>query len=169
MNRYRIRHVEVSDAEALNEMFSAPSVFGNMLGLPYPALSKRREWLLNDAPGRTLLAAVDEADRAVGWAALLSSGRERLQRAAELGLGVDARLHGQGIGSLLLASALDLADNWLGLRRIELTVFADNVRAQDLYRKFGFAEEARLRAYALRDGAYHDVLAMARLREGGWQ
>ncbi|VEB44801.1 putative acetyltransferase YhhY [Chromobacterium violaceum] len=64
-----------------------------------------------------------------------------------------------------MAAALEQADGWLGLRRIELTVFADNARAQGLYRKFGFVEEARMRAYALRDGVYQDVLAMARLKE----
>jgi putative acetyltransferase len=33
-----------------------------------------------------------------------------------------------------------------------------------LYRKFGFVEEGLLHAYAYRDGAYVDALAMARLR-----
>lgn len=48
--------------------------------------------------------------------------------------------------------------------RLELTVFTDNERAIALYRKFGFEAEGTHRAYALRDGRYADVLAMARLR-----
>ncbi|OBU86586.1 GNAT family N-acetyltransferase [Chromobacterium subtsugae] len=169
MNDYRIRHAEPSDAEALNALFSDPAVFGSMLGLPCPALSKRREWLQKHEPGRTVLVAVDAAGLAIGWAALIPARRERLLRGAEIGIGVASAQHGRGVGSLLMAATLDLADNWQGLRRIELTVFADNLRAQALYRKFGFVEEARLRAYALRDGVYHDVLAMARLREGEWK
>ncbi|POZ64003.1 GNAT family N-acetyltransferase [Chromobacterium alticapitis] len=168
MSAYRIRHAEPRDAEALNAVFSDPATFSTMLGLPYPALNKRRERLQKHESGRTVLVAVDAADQAVGWAALVPARRERLLRTAEIGIGIASALHGQGVGSLLMAAALDLADNWQGLRRIELTVFADNPRAQALYRKFGFVEEARLRAYALRDGVYHDVLAMARLREGGW-
>ncbi|MGL6093385.1 MAG: GNAT family N-acetyltransferase, partial [Pseudomonas paracarnis] len=34
----------------------------------------------------------------------------------------------------------------------------------NLYRKFGFEVEGRLRDYALRDGMFVDTLSMARLR-----
>ena len=63
----------------------------------------------------------------------------------------------------LFESLCDLADRWLGVLRVELTVYADNHRAQSLYRRFGFVEEGRHRAFALRDGEYVDALAMARL------
>lgn len=66
----------------------------------------------------------------------------------------------------MLQAALDLADNWLGLRRIELHVHADNERAIALYRKFGFEAEGTHRAYAIRNGVYVDSLSMARLIEG---
>jgi putative acetyltransferase len=58
---------------------------------------------------------------------------------------------------------IDLADNWLGLRRIELTVFADNVAAIHLYQKCGFTIEGTARQFALREGAYCDAHTMARL------
>jgi putative acetyltransferase len=61
------------------------------------------------------------------------------------------------------AALTDCADNALGLRRIELTVFADNAPAIALYRKSGFAEEGRSRAYAMRDGVLADALHMARI------
>ena len=71
---------------------------------------------------------------------------------------------GKGVGSALMEAALDLADNWLNLTRLELTVFADNVPAIRLYEKFGFTAEGTLRQYALRDGQYQDCLIMARIR-----
>ena len=37
------------------------------------------------------------------------------------------------VGKALLRSAIDLADNWLGLMRLELTVWCDNTMAQRLY------------------------------------
>jgi putative acetyltransferase len=42
-------------------------------------------------------------------------------------------------------------------------VYADNVAALQLYRKFGFAIEGTCRAYAFRDGSFVDAYMMARL------
>lgn len=47
-----------------------------------------------------------------------------------------------------METALDLADNWLGLSRVELTVFTDNATAIALYEKFGFEIEATHRRFA---------------------
>ena len=58
----------------------------------------------------------------------------------------------------------ELADGWLNVIRLELTVYTDNKRAIALYKKFGFAVEGTHRAYALRDGRYVDAHCMARLR-----
>ncbi len=77
---------------------------------------------------------------------------------------VDASHHGRGIGSRLLAAAIDLAENWLNVTRIELTVFVDNRAAIALYEKHGFRIEGESAEYALRDGAYAAVYHMARLR-----
>jgi putative acetyltransferase len=63
-------------------------------------------------------------------------------------------------------AAADLADNWLGLRRLELKVYADNARAIALHRKFGFEVEGTHRAYSIGGGAYVDSLSMARIAEG---
>jgi putative acetyltransferase len=165
MNAYFIRHQEPSDAAAVHEMLSDAATFGTMLGLPYPSLHERKERMLKQDGAAHRLVALSGGGELAGTAMLIPARRQRLLNTAELGIGVHRDWQGKGAGSALLAALLELADNWLGMRRIELTVFADNTRAQALCRKFGFAEEAHLRAYALRDGVYHDVLAMARLRD----
>jgi putative acetyltransferase len=58
----------------------------------------------------------------------------------------------------------ELADRWLNLTRLELSVYVDNAPAIAVYRKFGFKEEGRFERYAFRDGEYVDALTMARLR-----
>ncbi len=88
----------------------------------------------------------------------------RRAHCGSLGMGVAVSWQGKGVGSMLLAAALDVADNWMNLRRVELTVYADNEAAIGLYRKFGFETEGLMRDYAVRDGRWVDTLAMARLR-----
>lgn len=64
-----------------------------------------------------------------------------------------------------MEAAIDLAENWLNLKRLELTVYSDNSRAIHFYEKFGFVIEGTLRKYAFRAGAYADAHAMARVRD----
>jgi len=72
----------------------------------------------------------------------------------------------RGIGSVLIATLVDVADNWLDPKRLELTVYVDNAPAIRLYRKFGFEEEGTRRGDAFRAGQYVDSFVMARLRPG---
>jgi putative acetyltransferase len=74
--------------------------------------------------------------------------------------------HGRGIGSALMAALIDVADKWLDLKRLELTVYVDNAAAVALYRKFGFEVEGTRRGDTFRDGRYVDSFAMARLQLG---
>ena len=71
---------------------------------------------------------------------------------------------GRGAGTALMAAAVEQADRWLGLTRLELFVWTDNMRAIALYERFGFEREGVMRRYAFRDGEYVDALGMARLR-----
>jgi putative acetyltransferase len=67
------------------------------------------------------------------------------------------------VATALMAALCDYADRWVGVLRIELTVYTDNAMAIRLYRKFGFELEGTAKGYALRDGTYVDAHAMARL------
>ncbi len=69
-----------------------------------------------------------------------------------------------GDGTALTRAAIDLADNWLNLTRLELTVYTDNEPATKLYANFGFTIEGTMKNYSFRDGEYADVYAMARVR-----
>ncbi len=64
----------------------------------------------------------------------------------------------------MLRELIEIADDWLNLRRIELTVYVDNARAIALYERHGFEIEGTHRDYAFRGGAFVDAYAMARVK-----
>jgi putative acetyltransferase len=117
------------------------------------------------APGKPDLSLAAELDgEVVGNAGLHPWGTApRRRHAMHLGIAVLPSAQGCGVGSALMQALCDYADRWAQVLRLELTVYTDNERAIALYRKFGFVTEGTHRAYALRDGRYVDVLAMARL------
>ena len=164
--RLTVRKACVGDAEAFARMMSDPGVYPQLLQLPYADADLWRHRLAElcaPAGGHVLLVAVGDGE-VVGGAGLHPTGPSpRRRHAMGLGIQVLPAWQGRGVGGLLMQSLCDLADRWLGMLRLELEVYTDNERAQRLYRRFGFVEEGVRRAYALRDGAYVDTLAMARL------
>lgn len=160
-----VRPAELSDVEALTRLFAHRNAYSQTLQLPLQSTEVWRKRLAtNDDTQITLVASV--AGEVVGNLGLTRITRPRRAHVGEIGMGVRDDWQGKGVGSALMQAAIDLADNWLGIRRLELHVHADNERAIALYRKFGFALEGTHRAYALRDGVYIDSLSMARLIEG---
>lgn len=98
-----------------------------------------------------------------GLVSLAGQTRFRTRHRGRLGIGVLASCRGQGIGEALLRAALEWAAAEPELERVELSVFAHNQRALNLYRKLGFEEEGRSpRAFKLADGTYYDDVQMIR-------
>jgi len=163
-----IRRAVPSDAEALAAVFAGPKALRGTLQLPFPSPEVWRTRIAQESETTLIsLVACPKGDLAgvVGVVGLhLHSTQPRRAHAAELGMTVRDDWQGRGVGHALLAAALDMADRWLPLRRVQLTVFVDNAAAIHLYRKHGFETEGTLREFGLRDGQYMDVLLMARLR-----
>ena len=158
-----IRAAEPADYDALHEIYAQPRSYAGTLQLPFPSAQLWRERLAQDnAERRMLVACVN--DRPVGNIGLVLQTNPRRRHAASLGMGVHDAYAGRGIGAALMDAALHLADNWLNISRVELTVFADNDRAIRLYRRTGFEVEGTFKNYAFRDGSLVDALAMARCR-----
>jgi RimJ/RimL family protein N-acetyltransferase len=90
-----------------------------------------------------------------------------VHRSAELGIRIGAAVdRGKGYGQAAVALALKYAWQNLNLHRVQLTVFAHNVRAIGSYRAAGFEEEGRLTHAAFIDGQWVDVVIMGALRPG---
>ena len=161
-----IRRATTSDAAAFARIMGDPEVLPSVLQVPYTNEDIWRGRLAETCthPVKPDLMLVAERDGGVvGSAGLHPQPQLRRRHVAQLGITVAREAQGQGVGNALMQALCDYADRWAQILRIELTVFVDNDRAIALYRRFGFEPEGRLRAYAMRDGAYVDVLTMARL------
>lgn len=158
-----VRAREPEDAPAIAAVMACPGVVAGTLRLPLRSVQAERDRLARtDDRTHALVAEID--GRVVGVLGLHVEASPRRSHCATLGMGVLDDAQGRGVGTALLAAAIDLADNWLGLRRLELTVYPDNAPAIRLYEKFGFVVEGAARDFAFRDGAFVDALHMARLR-----
>ena len=160
-----IRHAEPEDYEALRRVYMGPKAIAGTLRVPYPSLESFRKRLAEAPDGSyNLLACVD--GEVVGQLGLFTSpNNPRRRHTAQFGMAVRDDWQGKGVGSALLGAAVELAERWLNVSRIELEVYTDNEAAIGLYKKFGFEIEGTLRKMAFRDGVYVDGYAMARLRE----
>ena len=159
-----IRRIEPTDYEAVQQILAGPRAVWGTLQLPYPSLEGWRKRLAEPPEGLFDLVACVETG-VVGRLSLQTfPTRARRRHVGQLGMTVRDDWQGKGVGTALMQAAMDLADKWLNLRRLELEVFTDNEPAVRLYKKFGFEVEGTLVQYAFRDGQYVDVYAMARIR-----
>lgn len=164
MKEIVIRRMEPSDAEGVAQTFRDRSTAAGTLQNPYPSVADWQKRLAGNDPQRHHAFVAVDGPRIVGHAGLhQASPNPRRAHAWSVGIALVDEWQGRGLGTRLMQTLVDLADNWLGALRLELTVYCDNARAIALYERFGFVIEGTLRAYSLREGEYVDTLSMARL------
>jgi putative acetyltransferase len=159
-----VRQTEPDDYKALHRIFSGPRAIAGTLQMPLPSAEMWRKRLSERPEGLYSLVACVE-DEVVGEISLHTSPtRWRMRHVGSIGMAVRDDWQGEGVGTALMEAALDLADNWLNLKRIELRVYVDNAAGIALYEKFGFEVEGTHYRLAFREGEYVDAYSMARLR-----
>lgn len=120
-----VRPTAVEDAAALVEIYSQPKAQRETLQLPNPSLATWTDRLSSIPAG--VYSYVAELDgKVVGNIGFHHSQRPRTSHTASFGIGVRDRFHGLGVGSKLIETVTELADNWLNVRRIQIKVNADN-------------------------------------------
>ncbi len=131
-----IRRVEPSAYGALQRVYSGQRVVWGTMQLPFPSVETWRKRLAEPPEGMFgIVACID--DRVVGHLNIHTfPSSPRRQHVGAIGMVVHDEF--QGVGTALSQAALDVADNWLNLRRLELEVYTDNEPAVRLYTQAGF-------------------------------
>ncbi len=162
-----------ADAPDINRMRLQPGVMQNIASLPTETPAQTLQLLQQETTnGHGLVAETtleDGTKQVVGFGVLRLESTSRMRHCGNVALIVDESYQGQGIGRQLLAGLLDMADQWLMLTRVELTVLTDNLPAIGLYEKMGFEKEGVLRKTTVVNGVYMDDYLMARIAKGETQ
>ena len=133
-----VRHSEPDDYREIHRTFSGPRAIAGTLQMPFPRAETWRERLSEPQEGLYSLVACVEGE-VVGSLGLETSPTcWRMRHVGSIGMAVRDDWQGRGIGTALMEAALDLADNWLNLTRIELRVYVDNAAAM----AFRFSEDS---------------------------
>jgi len=153
-----VRRATAADADAVVAMLVEVAGEGRWIATEAPVdVEQRRRRLVEDIEREDAIVLVAEAGgQPVGELGL------HLARygVADLGMAVAAGWRGRGIGSALLAEAIDQART-AGAHKIALQVWPHNAAAIALYERFGFQREGYLtRHYRRRSGELWDAVVM---------
>ena len=125
--------------------------------------NRLRRILEGDAGGVQFAVADAESGKYVGQCDLMMI--DRVARKAEVALVICPDSRGKGFGREALELLCGYAFETQNLRRLYLFVAEDNRAAVKCYSAAGFAVEGKLRGHMYANGAYRDVLVMAKIRE----
>lgn len=131
--------------------------------LEAPPLEATRAFVRgNIALGNPQLVALS-GGAVVGWCDITRKERPVHAHCGSLGMGLLAPFRNCGHGEALIRATV--AACWaVGLHRIELTVFAENIRARRLYERVGFRLEGEMADGACIDGMFQNVFLMGLVR-----
>lgn len=165
---FTIRPIELRDAPGINAIRRMPGVFETILGHPAERLQKSEDFIRNLGPNDFQFVAVKPdghgGELVIGTASLMVCASPRMRHIGTVAIMIHRDYQNQGVGRALMETLLDMADNWLKLVRLELSVFEDNERAIHLYESLGFEKEGLRRMAAIRNGEYVNEFAMSRIR-----
>jgi L-phenylalanine/L-methionine N-acetyltransferase len=157
------RRVAPADALSIAAIACDPEVYPTLIDLPHPCVNQWHAALARLGPNDHWLCAVLDG-ALVGWGNLQVCADARRRHVGILGVVTARSAWGRGVATATVGQLLDLADRWLDLKRVELSVLTDNTRAMALYERCGFAVEGTQRRYVFRSGSYADAYLMSRLR-----
>jgi RimJ/RimL family protein N-acetyltransferase len=139
-----VRPLALDDTEQVVAWRNRPEVIAELFSERGPTREEHLSWFAQlQRRSDRLEFLVADAGRPVGTVGL--SNLDLSAREAELGVLVgEPEARGRGVATRACELLLKYACDSLGLRRVYLTLFADNQAAKKLYDKLGFVDEKML-------------------------
>jgi L-phenylalanine/L-methionine N-acetyltransferase len=157
------RSREAQDDCGLLELFSEERFLHDASARePFASCEDMRIWLDGIGAAQEFEIVGVLQGKIVGFGALYILG-DGQSHSGWIMLGVREELHRRGIGSILMRMLVATAHVFVGLQRLQLTVYSDNEVAIRLYEKFGFEIEGFHRRFARRGTDFVDAFTMARI------
>lgn len=163
-----LRKPEIDDVESLY-LLKNDEESSNLLGDFAKGYSREdiKEWIRfhNQASNECLyLIERNDQKKVIGHVGLYNIDY-RVRKAEFAILIADKDSRGKGYGGACTKFMIDYGFSELNLNRIELSLLSSNNAALNLYLKYGFLKEGLLKQYQYKNGFYHDVIIMAKLKE----
>lgn len=168
-NEIMIREAQPDDAEQLiayiQRLIAEPEI--NLPLVPgefkYTVEEERQILAKYVTSDNSIFLIAEVEGQLVGELSCRGGQRQATRHTAILGMSVDQGWRGQGVGSALMARAIEWARGTGIINRIELMVYARNTAAIQLYQRFGFQIEGRRQRAIYQQDEYLDDLMMALL------
>ncbi|MBB6450231.1 RimJ/RimL family protein N-acetyltransferase [Geomicrobium halophilum] len=167
-NKAIIRRAVVEDAEQLLTLSQSIIEEGNYMvtspGELNITVDEEKQWIGEhiDSPGFAIFVAEIDT-KIVGFINFQNGSRKNIEHSGSFGMSVEKYTRELGIGQSLIRVLLEWAQNNSLIEKVGLSVFADNHRAIQIYKKFGFEVEGRRKKEIKKsDGQYIDDILMYR-------
>lgn len=162
-----LRAIEESDYERLAEF--ARDVEVHVISDDEPPVPKSFDQIkeefreLQKQSDETVVFAIEAENVLIGSCSIHRF--DYTARKCALGINIgDRHFWGKGYGRDAVSLLVEYAFHYLNLRKVHLTVRADNERAVRAYEAVGFVREGLQRQHVWMDGAYRDWVSMGLLR-----
>lgn len=160
-----LRPIKIADYELLYSVINDPETV--RFNAPYSPVHEieHNEWLeklLKDKSKQFFM--IDYSNKTIGSAQLVDINH--IHKNAEIKIRIFSdKYRGKGLGTKAIDLLCAHAFNDLGLIRVWLRVFANNIRAITAYAKSGFNVEGTMKKAAFINGEFLDIIVMAKINE----
>ncbi|HAE43202.1 MAG TPA: N-acetyltransferase [Clostridiales bacterium] len=163
-----IREATKTDAKALIDYLDKIAQESDFLSFGIGELNitlEKEETFLENSYNQdnSLMALVMHGERIIGTASMAGGIKPRFRHVGEMGISVIKAYWGKGIGEKMIDYMVGWSKQTAIIRKINLYVRSDNVRALNLYKKTGFEVEGAVRRDMLIGNEFYDSIMMGML------